>query len=133
MPRRAAVSHHLTPARVSRMPKRREVTSASTDMERREPCAQLLRLRTGAASVENSAEAPQEEQSYHTVQQSHFCAYDQRKWNHQVTLVLPVCCSMTHNSQAVETTSMSNEGQAGRMCMYVYVYINAVGCSVYTQ
>lgn len=69
------------------MSKRREVTNAGTDMERREPCAQLLRLRTGTASVENSAEAPQEKQSYYMVQQSHLCAYDRRKWNHRVTLL----------------------------------------------
>jgi len=38
---------------------RQEITSADEDAEKREPPALLVRMQTGAATVENSMEVPQ--------------------------------------------------------------------------
>ena len=50
--------HYLTPIRMATV-KSTEITSVGEDMERLEPCALLLGMRTGAATIENSTEVPQ--------------------------------------------------------------------------
>ena len=35
------------------------------------PCAQLVRLQTVTASMENNMEVPQEKENHHTIQQLH--------------------------------------------------------------
>ena len=99
------ITSHLLEWRSS---KRQEVTNVGEDVEKREPCAMLVGMQTGAAPVENSMEVPQKLKSRTTIpsnnSNSEYLSEENENTNLKRFRHTHVHCNVVYKSQDMETT-----------------------------